>query len=473
MQSKTDLEKELTALTKCLQQYKLSFEGISCITGPTYNLYKIIPKPGDKVSKFKNLQEDFSVSLGTAVRVITLSDSIGIEIPHNKEARDIIKYIDLNILESDNSNLPVILGSTIYGETVCEDLTNMSHLLLAGATKQGKTNSIRSIIAGLIQRIPAQEVKFALFDTKGYELQECSSLFSRDYLVMEPKYSSKEGEENHCISTTVEEASSKLSAICMELESRYETLSKHKLRNIETYQREYKAYKITGGSPYMPYIVVIIDEVANLVLNHKLGKEILSKIVRIAAKGRCVGIHMIISTQRPSFDVISGIIKANFPSRLAFRTSSRVDSITILDCPGAEKLTGNGDALYSAGYDLCRVQTPLLGNKDFKQIIESKPKGTGVPYYLPFVDNELLVPDVESSKNKIDADPMIEDAAKVVILLQKASTSLLQQRLGLGFARASRIMDQLEELGIVGRKDGRKPREILVSNISELKKIKL
>ena len=239
-----------------------------------------------------------------------------------------------------------------------------------------------------------KEIKFALFDTKGCELQECSALLSRDYLVMEPKYSSKEEEENHCISTTAEEALSKLSALCMEVDSRYEILGKYKLGDIDTYQREYKAYKIAGGSPYMPYVVTVIDEVADLVLDPKLGKEILSKIVRIAAKGKCVGIHMIISTQRPSFDVISGNIKANFPCRLAFRTSNRVDSRAILDCPGAEKLIGNGDALYSAGYDLCRVQAPLLGNKDFKQIIESKPKGTGVPYYLPLIDIEQPGPDI-------------------------------------------------------------------------------
>lgn len=394
MQSKIDNDMEWNALTKCLQQYNLSYARMSSICGPTYNLYVIFPKPGDKVSKFKSLQEDFSVSLQTSVRVITLTDGIGIEIPHSKETRDVVKYNDLNIPESDDSKLPVILGLTVYGDTIYEDLTNMPNLLLAGATKQGKTNSIRSIIAGLIQRIPAEEVKFALFDTKDCELQECSALLSRDYLVMEPKYSSKEEEENHCISTTAEEALSKLSALCMEVDSRYEILGKYKLGDIDTYQREYKAYKIAGGSPYMPYVVTVIDEVADLVLDPKLGKEILSKIVRIAAKGKCVGIHMIISTQRPSFDVISGNIKANFPCRLAFRTPNRVDSRTILDCPGAEKLTGNGDALYSAGSDICRVQTPLLDKEEFRQIMETSQKGVGVPYYLPLIDIEQPGPNL-------------------------------------------------------------------------------
>lgn len=466
MQSENDLIKEKSALEKCLQQFSIAYEGISCICGPTYNLYKLIPKPGDKVSKIKALQEDISLSLNENVRIVILGDCIGIEIPHKKEDRECIDYASLDSKYSGGVELPVMIGLDISKKVLFEDLTEMPHLLISGATKQGKTSAIRVIIASLIQNLAPDKIKFALFDPKQNVLMVCRQLFSQGYLAIEPNYSSDKDEFEHCIARTDNESLSLLSSLEKEMEERYDALSRCSVKSIGRYHQKYEAGDLPNGElNYFPYIVAIVDELADLTMK---SKKILAKIIRLAQKGRAVGIHLIVATQRPSTDVISGLVKANFPTRLAVKTASRIDSMCIIDCPGAEKLTGNGDALFSEGLELVRVQIPNLSEDELSKIISSNDsKYSGCSYYLPYVDDDILPHDKDIA-TKEQYDEMFKDAAIVVVAMQMASISLLQRKLSIGFAKASRIIDQLEHAGIVGEMTGSSPRKVLVGNLSEL-----
>jgi len=404
-----NLIKEKSTLEKCLQQFHVDYEDISCICGSTYNLYKLIPKPGEIVSKIKALQEDISISLNCLVRITIMDDSIGIEIPHKKEDREIVDYATLDSKYSGGGELPVMIGLDISKKVLFEDLTEMPHLLISGATKQGKTNAIRVIIASLIQNLGPDKIKFALFDPKQKDLIVCRQLYSQGYLAIEPNYTLDKDEFEHCIARTDNEYLSLLSSLEKEMEDRYETLSQCSIKTIGQYHQRYEAGELPDGeNNYFPYIVTIIDEFAGLTMKIK---EMLAKIIRLAQKGRAVGIHLIIATQRPCIDVITGIVKANFPTRLAVRTTSRIDSMCILDCPGAEKLTGDGDALFSEGLDLTRVQIPNLSEDELSKLISSNAsKYSGCSYYFPYVDDDILSQDKDIAP-KEQYDEMFKDAA--------------------------------------------------------------
>jgi len=475
MNNTTCFKDDMAALEQCLKGLNLKYDGITGVCAAAYTLYKVKPSMGEKISRFRSFQEEISLSMGRTVRVVTLPDSVGIELPHSKEDRKTACYVDMQVCYSGKETIPVVLGESADGKIQVEDLARMPHLLIAGATKQGETNAIRVMIASMIKALPADKLKFALFDPKQADLECCRNLLEKGYLAVIPDRSSSSEEKEYCIVRSATEALSILASLEKEMEERYEAMAKCSVRNMEQYHEKYgKGQLKYNHLPYYPFIVAVIDEFADYtrLADSKLRNQIQNKIIRLAQKGRCAGIHMVLATQRPCVDVISGIMKANFPSRLAFRTASRVDSISVIDCPGAETLCGSGDALYMAGVDLTRIQVPYLPETDFEQILESLAGNDMVPYYLPYVDDDSA----ECRKEKPlslpeDADPMLYEAAMLAVMTRKASVSMLQKKLQLGFARASRIMDQLEAKGVVSGFNGTEPRQVLINTCLELKHV--
>lgn len=461
-----ELESNKDQIIATLRNYNIEITKIRATIGPTVTLYEIIPAPGVRISKIKGLEDDIALSLSAlGIRIIAPipgKGTIGIEVPNKK--RQVVSLKE--VLESDRfqqakMDLPIGLGKTISNEVFVADLAKMPHLLIAGATGQGKSVGINTVLMSLLYKKHPSEVKLVLIDPKKVELPIYNEL-SKHFLSFLP-------DQQEPIVTETSKVIYTLNSLCIEMDQRYDLLKKARCRNIKEYNDKYRARKLNpeNGHAFMPYIVLVIDEFADLIMT--AGKEIEMPIGRLAQLARAVGIHLIIATQRPSVKIITGLIKANFPARIAFRVTSNVDSRTILDCGGAEQLIGRGDMLLSVGSDIIRLQCAFVDTPEVERVVEHirAQRGFSTPYYLPEYQGE----DGEGGSNTIrwsDLDDMFEEAARLVVQSQHGSTSMLQRRLQLGYNRAGRIMDQLESAGVVGAAEGSKPREVLVMSDMEL-----
>ena len=471
-----------------LQNFKIKVQDITAIAGPTVTLYKVIPAPGVKMASIKNIQSDIGISLGAkGVRVVKLDDAVGIEVANSKSSIVPLKGVLNNeAFRETKAELPIAIGCTITKKVKVFDLCQAPHLLVAGATQQGKSVGLNVIVASLLYAKHPSELKFVFVDPKMVEFSAYGRLL-KHYLAVLPTAASEDDEKSNAIIKKAKDAFDVLNSLCVEMDDRYKLLADAGVNKLKDYNEKYKDRKLlpTAGHKYLPYIVVVIDEFADLTMSSGFGQEgkalsrgISSAIIRLAQKGRAAGIHLIIATQRPSVSVITGDIKTNFPMRIAFRTVSRIDSQTILDSPGAENLIGKGDMLFYAGVETERIQCAYVSTDEIDKITKFIESQNGykacytTPYYLP----EPPSTDGESggAGGPIDIskiDDMFADAARLVVSSQRGSTSDLQRKLGLGYARAGRIMDQLEAAGVVGPQDGSKPRQVLVSDYAELESI--
>ena len=479
-----ELERNNNKIRATLLNYKIQVEKVSACVGPTVTLYKVIPAPGVKVSAIKNLEEDIAIALKIkGVRVVILSDSVGIEVANDKPSIVPLKLmLNDEAFRNSKAELPIAIGYTIMQKVKVFDLADAPHLLVAGATKQGKSVGLNVIITSLLYAKHPSELKFVFIDPKMVEFSSYARLL-RHYMAVMPTAASESDEMDNAIVKHPKQADEILRSLCLEMDERYKLLSKAGVNNIKAYNEKYTDRRLlpTEGHHFLPYIVVVIDEYADLIMSGGMGAEsraqarsITSSIIRLAQKGRAAGIHVIIATQRPSVDVITGMIKTNFPTRIAFRVVTRVDSATILDKPGADKLIGKGDMLYYAGVDMERVQCALINLDEINRVTEFIGNQTGfhaccnTPYYLPELQSENGDSGAGEMVDMQNLDAMFEEAAKMVVTYQQGSTSTLQRKLGMGYARAGRVMDQLEAAGIVGPQEGSKPRQVLVSDLAEL-----
>ena len=476
----------INRIRQTLLNFRIKVENITAKAGPTVTLYKVYPAPGVKLASIKTVESDIGISLGAkGVRVVKLDDAVGIEVANRKSS-----VVPLKAMLNDNSfrdtkaELPVAIGCTITRNVKVFDLTQAPHLLVAGATQQGKSVGLNVIVSSLLYAKHPSELKFVFVDPKMVEFTAYKRLL-KHYLAVLPTAGSEEGEAENAIIKKAKDAADVLNSLCVEMDDRYALLALAGVNKLKDYNEKYKDRKLlpTDGHKYLPYIVVVIDEFADLTMSSGFGSEgkamargISTAIIRLAQKGRAAGIHLIIATQRPSVNVITGDIKTNFPMRIAFRTVSRVDSQTILDSPGAESLIGRGDMLFYAGVEMERVQCALVETKEIDRITRFIEAQNGykecytTPYYLPTPPSQ----DDSSSAGPIDIsniDSLFGDAARMVVNTQKGSTSDLQRKLGLGYVRAGKIMDQLEAAGIVGPQEGSRPRQVLVSDYEELENI--
>ena len=484
--SQDELVRNNTKIRNTLANYKIQVRDVTAIVGPTVTLYKVYPAPGVKIAAIKQLQEDIGISLGArGVRITTLSDSVGIEV-----ANDVASIVPLKALlnsetfRESKAELPVAIGYNISQQVKVFDLADAPHLLVAGATKQGKSVGLNVIVASLLYAKHPSELKFVFVDPKMVEFSAYGKLLHH-YLAVLPT-NSEEEEEEKAIIKNAKDAAAVLQSLCVEMDERYELLSKGLVNNIKLYNAKYKEHHLRAdeGHHFLPYIVVVIDEYADLTMSVGAGPEskalarsITTSVIRLAQKGRAAGLHVILATQRPTVDVITGLIKANFPMRIAFRVTSRIDSSTILDQPGADKLIGRGDMLLYSGVEMERVQCAFIGNDEIVDLTNAVgnqigyQKSYNTPYYLP---EPAPAEGEEGSGGMVDMktlDERFEEAARTVVLNQRGSTSDLQRKLGMGYAKAGRVMDQLEAAGIVGPQNGAKPREVLVNDIAELEEI--
>lgn len=482
-----ELVRNNTKIRNTLANYKIQVRDVTAIVGPTVTLYKVYPAPGVKIAAIKQLQEDIGISLGArGVRITTLSDSVGIEV-----ANDVASIVPLKALLNDaafresKAELPVAIGYTISQQVKVFDLTDAPHLLVAGATKQGKSVGLNVIVASLLYSKHPSELKFVFVDPKMVEFSAYGKLLHH-YLAVLPNAASEQDEKERAIIKNAKDAAAVLQSLCIEMDARYELLSKGMVNNIKLYNAKYKEHHLRAdeGHHFLPYIVVVIDEYADLTMSVGAGPEskalarsITTSVIRLAQKGRAAGLHVILATQRPTVDVITGLIKANFPMRIAFRVTSRIDSSTILDQPGADKLIGRGDMLLYSGVEMERVQCAFIGNDEITDLTNAVgnqigyQKSYNTPYYLP---EPAPTEGEEGSGGMVDMktlDERFEEAARTVVLNQRGSTSDLQRKLGMGYAKAGRVMDQLEAAGIVGPQNGAKPREVLVKDMAELDEI--
>ena len=484
--SKEELEMNNNRIRTTLLNYRIKIDKVSAIVGPTVTLYKVVPAPGVKISAIEGLYKEIGMALGSKdVRVVTLADSVGIEVPNIKRSIVPLKAtLNDATFRNSKAELPIALGYTITQKVKTFDLADAPHLLVAGSTKQGKSVALNVIISSLLYAKHPSELKFVFIDPKMVEFTAYNALL-KHYLAVLPMAISEEDERANAIIKTPDKAEQVLSSLCIEMDERYKLLAAAGVNEVKSYNKKYKERHLlpTEGHKHLPYLVVVIDEYADLTMTggssgdaRKVANNISSSIVRLAQKGRAAGIHVIIATQRPSVNVITGLIKTNFPTRIAFRVVSRVDSQTILDAKGAESLTGKGDMLYYAGVDTERVQCSLVSMEEINKITSFIGNQTGykqcytTPYYLPVPESQ----DGEPGGGTIDMqnlDSMFEEAARMVVTSQRGSTSDLQRRLGMGYARAGRVMDQLEAAGIVGPQEGSKPRQVLVTTFNELEKI--
>ena len=469
-----------------LQNYRIEVERVTAVVGPTVTLYKVVPAPGVRVAAIENLHREIAMSLGASgVRVVTLPDSVGIEVPNSTPSIVPLKsMLNADSFRNSKAELPIAIGYTITEEVKTFDLTDAPHLLVAGATKQGKSVGLNVIISSLLYAKHPTELKFVFIDPKMVEFTAYNALL-KHYLAVLPMAANEEEERKNAIVKTPKHAEQILNSLCTEMDERYNLLASAGVNDFKLYNEKYRDRHLlpTDGHKFLPYLVVVIDEYADLIMAggasqeaRKSAKNIEASIIRLAQKGRAAGIHVIIATQRPSVNVITGLIKANFPTRIAFRVLSGTDSRTILDSTGAENLIGKGDMLYYAGVKMERIQCALVSMAEINKITKFIGDQTGwkkccnTPYYLPVPESQ----DGESGGGTIDMqniDPLFEDAARMVVNTQKGSTSDLQRRLGMGYARAGRVMDQLEAAGIVGPQEGSKPRQVLITNILELDEV--
>ena len=484
--SQQELDINNNRIRATLQNYRIEIEKVTAVVGPTVTLYKVVPAPGVRVAAIENLHREIAMSLGASgVRVVTLPDSVGIEVPNSTPSIVPLKFmLNDDSFRNSTAELPVAIGYTITQEVKTFDLTDAPHLLVAGATKQGKSVGLNVIISSLLYAKHPTELKFVFIDPKMVEFTSYNSLL-KHYLAVLPMAANEEEERKSAIVKTPKQAEQILNSLCIEMDERYNLLASAGVNDFKLYNEKYKDRHLlpTDGHKFLPYLVVVIDEYADLIMAggpgqdaKKSAKNIEASIIRLAQKGRAAGIHVIIATQRPSVNVITGLIKANFPTRIAFRVLSGADSKTILDSTGAENLIGKGDMLYYAGVKMERIQCALVSMSEINKITKFIGDQTGwkkccnTPYYLPVPESQ----DGESGGGTIDMqniDPLFEDAARMVVNTRKGSTSDLQRRLGMGYARAGRVMDQLEAAGIVGPQEGSKPRQVLVSDILELDEI--
>ena len=483
--SDEELARNNARIRNALENYRIQINDVKAIVGPTVTLYKVYPAPGVKISEIKKLQEDLGMHLhARGVRVVTLTDSVGIEVANDHPSIVPMRAV-LNdeTFRSSKAELPVAIGYTIQQKVKVFDLADAPHLLVAGATKQGKSVGLNAIVTSLLYAKHPSELKLVFIDPKMVEFSAYAHLL-KHYLAVLPCNDVRE-ERDNAIVKKADKADKILRSLCIEMDQRYELLSKASVPNIKTYNEKYRNRKLRPdeGHRFLPYIVTIIDEYADLTMSvggsgdaKAVSRSITTSIIRLAQKGRAAGMHVVLATQRPSVDVITGLIKTNFPTRIAFRVVSRTDSSTILDSPGAEKLIGKGDMLYYAGVEMERVQCAYIDSEEINRLNEyigsqeGHNKSFNTPFYLPPVDDDTE----EGSGGMVDMtklDERFEEAAKLVVMSQRGSTSDLQRRLGMGYAKAGRVMDQLEAAGIVGPQEGSKPRQVLVSSLDELDQI--
>tara|TARA_R110002051_G_scaffold323938_1_gene419228 strand:+ start:10894 stop:13278 length:2385 start_codon:yes stop_codon:yes gene_type:complete len=460
-----ELEENKNKIVETLKNYKIGIAQIKATIGPTVTLYEIVPEAGIRISKIKNLEDDIALSLAAlGIRIIAPipgKGTIGIEVP-NKNATIVSmrSVITSSKFQKAEMQLPIAFGKTISNETFVVDLAKMPHLLMAGATGQGKSVGLNAVLTSLLYKKHPSEVKFVLIDPKKVEL----TLFNK----IERHFLAKLPDTDDAIITDNTKVIHTLNSLCIEMDNRYELLKLALVRNIKEYNTKFKARKLNpnDGHMYLPYIVLVIDEFADLIMT--AGKEVETPIARLAQLARAIGIHLIIATQRPSVNVITGIIKANFPARIAFRVTSKIDSRTILDAQGADQLIGRGDMLYTQGNDVTRIQCAFVDTPEVAKIVEYIGSQRGFP------DAHLLPEYVgEDSGTSIDydiseRDALFRDAAEVIVIAQQGSASLIQRKLKLGYNRAGRIIDQLEAAGIVGQFEGSKARQVLISDMVAL-----
>jgi DNA segregation ATPase FtsK/SpoIIIE, S-DNA-T family len=455
-------------IVETLRHYKIEITKIRATIGPTITLYEIVPAPGIRIAKIKNLEDDIALSLAAlGIRIIAPipgRGTIGIEVPNrNPEIVSMRSILGSRKFQESLAELPVALGKTISNETFMFDLAKMPHILVAGATGQGKSVGINVIITSLLYKKHPSQLKFIFVDPKKVEL----TLYS----ALEKHYLAKLPNEDEPVITEIQKVKYTLNSINVEMDLRYELLKKAHARNIKEYNKKFIHRKLNPekGHRFLPYIVMVIDEFADLIMT--AGKEIEIPIARIAQLARAVGIHMIIATQRPSTNIITGVIKANFPARIAFKVASMVDSRTILDTPGANQLVGKGDMLISSAGDITRVQCAFVDTSEVEQICSyiSEQQGFPTAFILPeYQEEEEGMPGEVDLNNR---DELFNDAARIVVINQMGSTSMIQRKFSIGYNRAGRIMDQLEHAGVVGPSEGSKARQVLIHDEYSLEQL--
>ena len=463
---RAELESNKDQIIETLLNYKIEIIKIRATIGPTVTLYEIVPAPGVKISKIKNLEDDIALSLAAlGIRIIAPipgKGTIGIEVPNkNPQIVSFHEVVTTDKFQASKMALPIALGKTISNEVFVADLAKMPHLLVAGATGQGKSVGINTILMSMLYKKHPSQVKLVLIDPKKVELFPYASL-NKHFLAFLP-------DQEEPIVTDTTKAIHTLNSLCLEMDARYDLLKKARARNLKEYNDKFCARRLNpnDGHKFLPYIVLVIDEFADLIMT--AGKEIELPIARLAQLARAIGIHLIIATQRPSVNIITGMIKANFPARLAFKVTSKIDSRTILDAGGADQLIGKGDMLLNIGSNIVRLQCAFVDTPEVEKVIDhiADQQGYAEPFYLPeFVGEEDLSKDGSSLKFS-DLDSMFKDAAMLIIGSQHGSTSSIQRKLQLGYNRAGRIMDQMEQMGIVGPAKGSKPRDVLFFSVEE------
>ena len=463
---RAELEANKDQIIETLLNYKIEIVKIRATIGPTVTLYEIVPAPGVKISKIKNLEDDIALSLAAlGIRIIAPipgKGTIGIEVPNKKKQIVSLKEVLTSPkFQETKMALPIALGKTISNEVFVADLAKMPHLLIAGATGQGKSVGINTILMSLLYKKHPSQVKLILVDPKKVELFPYSTL-DKHFLGMLPN-------QDEPIITDTTKVVETVNSLCIEMDDRYDLLKKARARNIKEYNEKFISRRLNpnDGHKFLPYIVLVIDEFADLIMT--AGKEIEMPIARLAQLARAIGIHLIVATQRPSVNIITGIIKANFPARLAFKVTSKIDSRTILDAGGADQLIGRGDMLLNVGSNIVRLQCAFVDTPEVERVIDhiSEQQGYGEPFYLPEFKGEENLGDEGSNIKLSDLDPMFADAARLIVSSQHGSTSSIQRTMQLGYNRAGRIMDQMEKLGIVGPARGSKPREVQFFSIDE------
>lgn len=449
-----------------LAHYGIEILSIKATVGPTVTLYEIVPAPGVRISKIRNLEDDIALSLAAlGIRIIAPipgKGTIGIEVPNsNPEIVSLRGVLSTKKFLNTKAQLPIAIGRTISNEVFIGDLNKMPHLLIAGATGQGKSVGLNTVIASILYKLHPAEVKFVLIDPKKVEMSLYQAL-SHHFLAFLPS-------QEEPIITDVKEAVTVLKSLCVEMDQRYDLLKKARVRNLKEYNAKFTARRLNPykGHRFMPFIVLIIDELADMMMI--AGKEVEMPIARLAQLARAVGIHLVVATQRPSVNVITGIIKANFPARMSYRVISKVDSRTILDANGADQLIGRGDVLLSTGSDLIRIQNAFIDTPEVERVVDhiAQQRGFTEPYFLPELPGDG---DSELDDEPFEKDSNFEEAARLIVRYQQGSASLIQRKLKLGYNRAGRIIDQLEKANIVGPHMGSKPREVLITDEAELER---
>jgi S-DNA-T family DNA segregation ATPase FtsK/SpoIIIE len=460
-----ELEENKNRIVSTLKNYKIGIAQIKATIGPTVTLYEIVPEAGIRISKIKNLEDDIALSLAAlGIRIIAPipgKGTVGIEVPNkNASIVSMRSVIASNKFQKAEMQLPIAFGKTISNETFVVDLAKMPHLLMAGATGQGKSVGLNAVITSLLYKKHPAEIKFILVDPKKVEL----TLYNK----IERHFLAKLPDSDEAIITDNTKVINTLNSLCIEMDNRYELLKAAMVRNIKEYNAKFKARKLNpnDGHKFLPYIILVIDEFADLIMT--AGKEVETPIARLAQLARAIGIHLIIATQRPSVNVITGIIKANFPARIAFRVTSKIDSRTILDAQGADQLIGRGDMLYTQGNDVTRLQCAFVDTPEVSKITEyigsqrAYPEAHLLPEYVGEDSGTGIDYDIS------ERDAMFREAAEVIVTAQQGSASLIQRKLKLGYNRAGRIIDQLEAAGIVGPFEGSKARQVLIPDMYSL-----